>query len=1440
MRPLCDLLEIGNKQSEKQEYLSIFSNSKKWYLEQYADYQHKLQADLLPAFCDAFREAQESVAIEGFNENFKAKQNLFNVADILSKLMLSVYTYGPDTTIPVEFNGRSGSGSWLSSDLNALEITELLQLQLEAHNEGQRINLSVLVENRTVRSALTHRGKIVVCGSAIRCYNIIREMLVFMEPECASELPCFSYPELIACDTQGLMQSLMDFRFGEDSTLLVVNSLRDIPLEAQRLLANLPWTLVIDLDGYSLFGGLRSMVEHGNINDQQLTESTANSFRARKGYTTWYTCGDFCNFTYTLNTSRKIHFNTKAPFSENYRQIKQRLDRCLDSITQTLFAQLRTMHIFFLSSNQCNFAEKLIEKCEYNCGNLPYTFVTAYYEPQEAWNAIRDDLNRAYASDPDNQPFSSFSCDLKSLFDGLCAYQNAFPQRSSTNSPHRLPSNDGITEITNNLALNLSDYFDVLYADVGAVPQEQFIVERDEFCHGGLPAWSVFQNQVALPLLRKTDFERHIGKIKDRLKALPKERSKKVLHLTHTPGIGGSTLLRQIGWELHNDYPVLLAQRYDVNVKGMIQQLYDDRKKGILILADETLNDYERLKSDIVTLDRACVLIVAGRQMGQGVRNGESIEFNVITVDGERALRQQFKQYSQLNPELLEQKDADYDTIFKAGSEMRNPFMIGLYYQESDFHGVRDYVRQLMNVVHEERELKAVTLLALCDYYGQIGLPKILIDRYLGIPARSDYFKSCPYAKSVFLTARGFDDNVEIYRSKHYLLSQELLEQCSIRLYGSTLDSSLSDLSFLLIDTIYNEYCSKPSHTYHEILERLFIDKSSDQEQFSPLIMSLSAAMYRRQVMKYLSEKFEVLTRDTTPEVSEELYRMVAHFYGHLGRICMNHNYGTDNPSDAAIYCQKSVSFMEQSAHGSPDPRIYHMWGEAKRILLSKELDEAEACPSAEQFEVYENTIDEISEIFDKTAQYGSIDYALVSKVKMYIHYLKRVYKWKLIDKPEDINQLSMQQASYRAEIENLFEQAYDLDFSDSASEQLRKLEDDYRINILGGSFGSAIQYYENLINNLSRVNGRDLELQDAKRGLITARLARYYNISKNEHGYHAIKPDELRKILDLLEDVMGQTIDIRSYQQRNQRIAAYDRWFHLAKMKGSGRTLDKALHYADHWIGIDQQVNGYDPRPYYYRYVLSMLCLLDGNSVEVNRMEEDRRTCYNNAQNRNNHYQIYKLRDILVSGTGLERLFDIRFAGKDLSAYLNAANVSPITFEGIFDRISADKGYIKLRSPSNWAGKEVKFTLGRSSRVNSISENQQTHILEAFAGFTYEQLSAIDMYVKDYTGKEGYPKLKKASTAPRVQEVYSFDVGSLNQKRGKVFIFTPQKVTSNRGLSGIISIERRSYPATLQKGCVSAEMCKQVSAGKAEPIKAVVSRIDESTQRIILSLPKH
>ena len=226
MRSLCFAIENGPHKDEKPVYINRFLDIKDWYVKQHSKYENLLKNDMLSELGEFTTEQArdwDSLAITDYSDNSSAKVNLFERAEHLCKLILSVYSYGPDSSCRrMRFNLKHPGKSWFDQGFNFYELIEILEMQLEQHHEGENLNLATFAEEKHLKNTQSHQGDVNVCVSIIRCYNILRDMLVFMEPDCNSQLPKFSYPQEISCDTQLFLRKLKGLNFQEkENTMLV-------------------------------------------------------------------------------------------------------------------------------------------------------------------------------------------------------------------------------------------------------------------------------------------------------------------------------------------------------------------------------------------------------------------------------------------------------------------------------------------------------------------------------------------------------------------------------------------------------------------------------------------------------------------------------------------------------------------------------------------------------------------------------------------------------------------------------------------------------------------------------------------------------------------------------------------------------------------------------------------------------------------------------------------------------------------------------------------------------------------------------------------------------------------------------------------------------------------------------------------------------------------
>ena len=262
---LCD--EIQNEKKKMfQECSQKICDIVNWYKTTYNSFASKLKNELYGDQSEKYLAEYEILA----------KEKLLNTIEPLIKLSLSKFSYGPTRTFfnaygfvtpKEELLTKIDNKSWLEVNLDFATLTELLAHILEVSKTGYDFDLKVLASDRDQRNNNDHQGTRIECMTLIRKYESIRGMLVFLDPD-NDRLPhfeeesCFDYDRFVAPPSS--------FSFKETSTVLIVDSIHDIASGYRSVVANLPWDMVIDFDGYSGFGGLLSSVNHNSIRKELL------------------------------------------------------------------------------------------------------------------------------------------------------------------------------------------------------------------------------------------------------------------------------------------------------------------------------------------------------------------------------------------------------------------------------------------------------------------------------------------------------------------------------------------------------------------------------------------------------------------------------------------------------------------------------------------------------------------------------------------------------------------------------------------------------------------------------------------------------------------------------------------------------------------------------------------------------------------------------------------------------------------------------------------------------------------------------------------------------------------------------------------------------------------------------------------------------------------
>lgn len=858
----------------------------RWYRDQYLRFNQTFQSELNMELAD--KEIYEMTGDYNldYEYGFDAILSPFCVSDFLAKHILSTYSYGPGV-VGANINIPYPNGiSWFDYKADAPTIIELVQEYLNMNGEGAELELGVLLEERQIRSALTHSGSLEMCMSIIRYYNVIRKMLIFMNEDYEKSLTEFSFPQSITCDVQGLMEHLDLDNFQNRTTILVIGSMHDIPKSYQTLVANLPWNIVIDFDANPLNGGIRSTAVRNTINDRYWSMSTVSNIAIRDNLVEWFKCGDY--FFKTPKPDVQSMFPGRSSLDLGGLKYSRWTDQMFDKLFKQVANEQNPVSILFMYHDS-KILEKLIDNAESHfTSTVSYKLASVYYwgedhRQQLVDNAYYDDIRDGIDY---GDRFQMYPCNLLSFFAGFAQYYSTSQVNTNENSVKKLPGSDGDMEIPLNLQIRLEKYFDVLYINCGDEDYQIAQEKIQEFHTGAIAPWCAFENGEVVNLISDMDYDRWKNKVKSTLGRM-QEGGKKVLHLIHRPGIGGTTMLRYLGWEFHKEYPVLVAQKYSrTDVKNVLQDLYDQQSRAFIVLADDDYNDLADLETDIKVLPRPCVLIIAHRNTTTAVQS-QALTFSSITSDAENRLKYKFKKISSLTEMEMREKEDGYNEFIQTDPSMKSPFFIGLYYLDKDFKHLPDYVARAFKGIYKEEEYRALGYIAFCNIYGGGTLPKIFINKIMGLAPGKSYLETTPHAKSILYQSKANGTTVS-YQSKHILISQEVLDICSKHLFQDGYRNMLVKWSDQFIDDVAKELKIAFQENYRIIFERIFTrtkDTNGDSEDFSKLIQDVAVPEYREQILAKLARTAEEIALINDPENHPAAYVMAAHCYGHLGRL---------------------------------------------------------------------------------------------------------------------------------------------------------------------------------------------------------------------------------------------------------------------------------------------------------------------------------------------------------------------------------------------------------------------------------------------------------------------------------------------------------------------------------------------------------------------------
>lgn len=1199
--------------------------------------------------------------------------------------------------------------------IDHMEFTALCEEALK--NGSKNINYTSLRMEETIKDIWRFRD------------NLIRIL-----HELGRDNAGFFVIEEVFFDFNNFFETVNRFDVTENAYVLVTDAVHDIDYEKKRMLSEFQWDMILDYDGYSEDGGLRSCSLGQNIKDLSGDYKVVSESILRRGITSWIRIGEQMKFSLEKDESG-LNLNM--------------LKRLFNEVVKKLYENTNGMVIFVFMKNIEVWDRELMriiwERFE---ERSRYIFVGAYDKEKlekQFQNLFLDSFGNPVAN-----CYEIFQTSTAQFLKKYCEYSENFMETNKCESM-LLPSNNGLTKLNQNLYVNLGDFFEVLTSDIGK-NLKYHNEDIEKFYLGGQAAWSLFYAKDILDLMEYQKIEDLVNRLKTVLGAKQELSCNAIFYLLHSAGFGGTTVARAIAWRMHKECPTLILKNYEYGkIKPLIESLYDNHaRKGILIIADESclsISDLGNLEREMERVDRPFALLVVKRIAGRSAGSSKNtIILNVISDDVVNSLKIRFAGQSHLDKDTLKEKDEHFNDVFPRHSGMRCPFLIGLYYQDKWFNGVHEYVKHILEPVSAESELKVLLILAVINYYGRIGVVKEIAKKYVALSGNSDYLEKYPYAKDAYI--RVFDEtlSVNLYCEKHPLISEEMIKQCSEKLYLGRWQEDLKRVSEELIDKILEINIGGITLYYKNLLERLFIYKNAadvdekgyaDVTEFSPLILALPSQLSKEEVMCKLAEGVKYIVDQIPVEGNDLYFRMAAHICGHLGRLYRASTISLElmkNSSKSIEWCEYAENIMKRARF--EDAYIYHMYGTSLskqcHDKLNEWTNEIELC-TGEQISKLEADMKKALEKFDETIYAGEFIRGCISKLSLIMKYIQFLMKWKKIESADEMWKLSDTERNYVKDIDDLISMLDETALESKDEKRLLNLKNKYKSDIIFNNYGKAIEYYTNCIANVIKEKGEDAEeLIVLRSGLAGAILGKYKLNGKNP--YSDMLDKDVDRILEVLEKNIFSTAILPDRWERQRRCNDCHRWLKVAKQ--STTSIKIGIKVAEKWNDIQKEVDMKDPRPYYYLTVLHYLNALEGYPASLDIARVNQKEAYRISSN-NSTIRIVKtdkVRDILLEGKGMKRLKTV----VDLSELFVGGDERIIKLRGKFQGLENEKnpkiGIIKIIYPQELKNTKVYFKMGEK---NSISINQTTHILEFGIGFTFERLEAINSTIKDITSGE-------------------------------------------------------------------------------------------------------
>lgn len=725
-------------------------------------------------------------------------------------------------------------------------------------------------------------------------------------------------------------------------------------------------------------------------------------------------------------------------------------------------------------------------------------------------------------------------------------------------------------------ASELKDSFELVYIDIDKEEENDSTkTNRLDFYKGNIPiSWYGLREN--FDVVRK-----EVSRIVDKISFDMHERGRLLKRICYEPGIGGTTIMRRLAWELREKYPTLIITQINEQTTRNIQKIYDITRLPIMLFADSNVIEFDEIQHLQMELKRMgfAFIICYLERKSKGIVPSEGAIYALIKNLNESETREMSSLLKDFCADEIAKENLNKICISNRNNEERSPFIMSMYTFDKDFKGVKPYISNFLNKMNEQTK-KILFAVSLADF-GNISIDmQYFMDTY-DEDTINDFFVKEILGISELVKLEKINGK-EYLKIKYHLFAKEVLCQMSNGRDSEEIifTALIDDILSFIEDSRKNIYVINKDTL--NLLRNLFVtrvaDSDSEKPTFSPLISKL-----KEENKAYLLDKYDT-SNDAIVRIFNKLvetYPEEPHFTAHLARyyfyIEQNYKIGFSN-IDKAIE-------LSETMNGIVDPLLYHMkaMGYSSRITntyiknIYKNYKEENYDDNIAIIESIKEDSQEAFRYFEMVRDRNVGIAGHVSEINLCIH-ISSMTKNYLDESKKFIEYVTTEKGNWIIEYidraNNLFDECKKI----AAENNIDNL-DDIEVNL------------RNLLVNVedSIDIWKDyLKIADGKNKIRARRmLARAYE-KRSENAHNSQEEQEnIKNIIKLMEENISE----ESRQSGNIRI-----WFEaIKKLKTENKdaVIMDAIIKLNRWIAITNSVEAH-----YYRFVLKFIQAIQGSTL--------------------------------------------------------------------------------------------------------------------------------------------------------------------------------------------------------------------------------------------------